>query len=135
MNIPGWCVCGRPYAFSVVPKFCLLSVYGHRLGIPRENFHLPLKFISRPEVIIVEKCDEFPASFRKPPVPCGCLAGVGLLEVPNATGIHERAKNCRSIVRRPVIDDNHLIIGESLREYRLQRRGDKIAMFVCGYYY
>ena len=91
-----------------------------------EKFDLPLEKFRQPNVVAVQKCDQFAACVFDSRVPGNCRAAVFLFDVNDFIEIFFDCffKNFR--VGRTVIDDNRLKIRKGLRQNRIERFDDDI---------
>ncbi len=86
-----------------------------------QRLDLPGELVRWPEVVVVQKRNELTASLGHAAVAGGRLPGVGLFEVPDAAGLGQREQAGGGVVGRAVVDDDHLVVGERLREDGAER--------------
>src|SRR5262249_2428534 len=80
---------------------------------------LPPEFLGMPEIVGIEKGDEFSLGYTQPPVPCARFSGIGLPEIANALAIasHQR----RRAISRTIIEHYELQGLIRLCQYAIER--------------
>src|ERR1041385_3751790 len=82
-----------------------------------DELHLILEIIRQPKIVAVEKGNKLTARSLQPGITRNTRAAVFLLQINDAIEIRLERVFKIYRVRRSVVDDDHLIIGERLREY------------------
>src|ERR1700736_5552971 len=85
----------------------------------------------QPEIISIEKRDVLPSSFHNAAVARGTGPTIFLLEVANIKEVSLKNLLKRLCVWGPIVHHDNLVIGEGLREHRIERSPYAARCVVC----
>src|SRR5882762_304457 len=120
-----------PNAFSV-SYHQRIAIYQAKSRSAAQNCHLRGQMFRKPEIVRIKKCDVFSTGFYNAAIARRTRSTIFLFEVADiGTVFLKNLFQCFTI-RGSIVDDNNFVVGEGLRQYRVQGGSDTSGGLVCG---
>ena len=107
-----------------------MAQHGIELRFLTQYSPLPLCLVRRPEIVVIEECEELAVRFPDTKIARGSRACVLLVQVPDRRRI-DRADDERRIVIGTVIDDDDLAARQGLLQHALNGVRNETRTIMC----